>query len=208
MKKTLLVLFTFLASAACALAQDTPHVIEGNYVGDLYVSLFNPINDETEKSDDACSVNIVADGENTVTFALYNFAFAGMPVGDIVLKSVPVSEGAEQSVVFGENAPTNLELAGGEILATAQINTATSAVAAKTLTADIDVVWTNAPGEPAPIYVRFVGGYKGTPTGIDAVETAKRASGVYSLAGVRLGNSTQGLPKGIYIVDGQKKFVK
>ena len=57
----------------------------------------------------------------------------------------PVSEGAEQSVVFGENAPTNLELAGGEILATAQINTATSAVAAKTLTADIDVVWTNAP---------------------------------------------------------------
>lgn len=198
----------FLSTVTCALAQDVTTAVQGNYVGDLYVSLFNPLYNETTKDPNPCSVNVVADGENTVTFALYNFSFSGAPCGDIILKNIPVSEDSNQSVVFGENAPVGLVLMDGAIEATAQINKNASSITGKQITADIDVMWTNAPGEPTPIYVRFVGEYKGAPTGISAIETAKRASGVYSLAGVRLGNSTQGLPKGIYIVDGQKKFVK
>ena len=48
------------------------------------------------------------------------------------------------------------------------------------------------------------------PTGItDLVDEAANASGkVYNLQGVEVGNTTEGLPKGVYIKNGRKIIVK
>jgi len=61
-------------------------------------------------------------------------------------------------------------------------------------------------GSPDVIYV-----VKSIPDGIEVVkasETKVKQRGVYSLSGQRLGDTTEGLPKGIYIVDGRKTVVK
>ena len=48
------------------------------------------------------------------------------------------------------------------------------------------------------------------PTGItDMVDDAASASGkIYNLQGVVVGNTTEGLPKGVYIKNGRKIIVK
>lgn len=61
-------------------------------------------------------------------------------------------------------------------------------------------------GSPDVIYV-----VKSIPDGIEVVkasETKAKQRGVYSLGGQRLGDSIEGLQKGIYIVDGRKTVVK
>lgn len=208
MKKNLLLLLAVIATTMTATAQSTAKAIEGTYTGDLYISLFEPIGDETEKDETPRSVNIVADGENTVTFSLYDFAFMGMPLGDIVLEKIPVSETPEKSVVFGDKEPVFLSFQPAGIEATAKINSGTSMVSGNNLSADIDVVWTN--GGDAPIYVRFVGTRPSDPTGIGSIATTTDArTGIYTLSGIRVSaGSTKGLPKGIYVVNGKKTFVK
>ena len=51
---------------------------------------------------------------------------------------------------------------------------------------------------------------EGETTGItDIVDDAANASGkVYNLQGVLVGNTTEGLPKGVYIKNGRKIIVK
>ena len=57
-------------------------------------------------------------------------------------------------------------------------------------------------------------GDQGTTTSISFTELAPeaiqaiRANGVYNLNGQKVANTTDGLPKGIYIVNGQKTIVK
>ena len=52
------------------------------------------------------------------------------------------------------------------------------------------------------------------PDGIESVETDIKNVDVYSISGVRVKtnattrNATQGLPKGVYIVNGKKTIVK
>ena len=61
-------------------------------------------------------------------------------------------------------------------------------------------------GSPDVIYV-----VKNIPDGIEAVKTSNtkvQQRGVYSLSGQRLGNTTEGLPKGVYIVNGLKTVIK
>lgn len=48
----------------------------------------------------------------------------------------------------------------------------------------------------------------GSTVGIDQIEADGKALEVFSLAGVRLGNSLQGLPAGVYIVNGKKVMLK
>ena len=63
-----------------------------------------------------------------------------------------------------------------------------------------------AAGSPDVIYV-----VRDIPAGIETVkasETASRPRGVFSLSGQRLADTTDGLPKGIYIVNGRKTVVK
>ena len=49
---------------------------------------------------------------------------------------------------------------------------------------------------------------KGNPEGISEIVAASRNTGVYNLQGQFLGNSTQKLQQGIYIVNGHKQVVK
>ena len=61
-------------------------------------------------------------------------------------------------------------------------------------------------GSPDVIYV-----VKNIPDGIEAVKTSNtkvQQRGVYSLSGQRLGDTTEGLPKGVYIVNGLKTVIK
>ncbi len=52
--------------------------------------------------------------------------------------------------------------------------------------------------------------YDNTPTGINQVETVKKAleGKVFNLNGQLVGTSTEGLAKGIYIVNGKKVIIK
>lgn len=169
MKRTLLTLvavFTFISSM---MAQNVAKEIEASYLGDLYISLAELT--DTDEPIPNQSIQIVADGENTVTLSIYNFAFFGNVLGDIVLEKVPVSKNAEGSVVFGENSPVELNFVEAGITATAKINEASSYVNDEAIVANIDVVWTNA-DVPTPIYVRFVGN--------EVSEAASQASGAYT----------------------------
>ena len=44
--------------------------------------------------------------------------------------------------------------------------------------------------------------------GVELIESDAAANGVYSITGVRMGNSTENLPAGIYIVNGKKLVIK
>ena len=61
---------------------------------------------------------------------------------------------------------------------------------------------------PAALSVKFGGDVTGMGN-VVAEETAPRANGVYNLQGVKLSNgSVEGLPAGLYIVNGRKVLVK
>lgn len=227
MRKTLL-LFTMLFSAVSLFAQAVAQKAAGNYSGILYVNLFEPINDETlplPETDDegnpiydgndnqvnkTFEVVIESQAENTVKFGLYNFGFAGMNLGDIVLENVPVEEQADGSVKFGENSPVSFRFgdSDGEILATAKINEENSYIKGDYAYIDVDVVWTNSSpdvedptddSDDVPIYVRFQG-TDAVKTGIASVGTATVKNKAFDLQGRRI----EKMQNGISIVNGKK----
>lgn len=215
MKKTLLTLFVS-AFALVAGAQNVATQVAGEYVGDLWVALGAPV-DTTDVDTKMPGQSITMEAgaaEGTIDFALYNFQFAGMSVGDIALDAVPVSADDAGAVKFGDNPVVPLSLLGGVIQATAQINIAESLVRGDSIYAKIDVVWTNGP-VPTPINV-FFKGKKTVQAGIgDALTTPAasanvKAEGVYTTTGVKLRptGDTTGLPAGIYIVNGKTRIIK
>ena len=215
MKKTLLTLFVS-AFALVAGAQNVAIQVAGEYVGDLWVALGTPV-DTTDADTKMPGQSITMEAgaaEGTIDFALYNFQFAGMSVGDIALDAVPVSADDAGAVKFGDNPVVPLSLLGGVIQATAQINIAESLVRGDSIYAKIDVVWTNGP-VPMPINV-FFKGKKTVQAGIgDALTTPAasanvKAEGVYTTTGVKLRptGDTIGLPAGIYIVNGKTRIIK
>lgn len=215
MKKTLLTLFVS-AFALVAGAQNVATQVAGEYVGDLWVALGTPV-DTTDADTKMPGQSITMEAgaaEGTIDFALYNFQFAGMSVGDIALDAVPVSADDAGAVKFGDNPVVPLSLLGGVIQATAQINIAESLVRGDSIYAKIDVVWTNGP-VPTPINV-FFKGKKTVQAGIgDALATPAasanvKAEGVYTTTGVKLRptGDTTGLPAGIYIVNGKTRIIK
>lgn len=225
MRKTLL-LFTMLFSAVSLFAQTVAQKAAGNYSGILYVSLYEPVNDETQplpETDDEGNpiydgndnqvnkifeVVIESQAENTVKFGLYNFGFAGMNLGDIVLENVPVEEQADGSVKFGENSPVLFSFGDGEILATAKINEENSYIKGDYAYIDVDVVWTNSDtdvedptddSDDVPIYVHFQG-TDAVKTGIASVGTATVKNKAFDLQGRRI----EKMQNGISIVNGKK----
>ena len=215
MKKTLLTLFVS-AFALVAGAQNVATQVAGAYVGELWVALGTPV-DTTDADTKMPGQSITMEAgvaEGTIDFALYNFQFAGMSVGDIALDAVPVSADDAGAVKFGDNPVVPLSLLGGVIQATAQINIAESLVRGDSIYAKIDVVWTNGP-VPTPINV-FFKGKKTVQAGIgDALTTPAasanvKAEGVYTTTGVKLRptGDTTGLPAGIYIVNGKTRIIK
>ena len=211
MKKFLLAIVTLMSATFTAQAQSVAEAIAGEYTGEIYISIAAPITDETRPEETPTTLTIAADeGGESVTLSLANFEFGGLPLGDIVLPNVPVSQNADGSVTFGDNPEVSFRfepMPGYAIEATACLNPAGSVISGGVLTANIDVMWTNVE-VPVPIYVRFVS--DGT-SGIDSVTArpATGAKGIYTISGRRVNaTDTTALPAGLYIVDGKKTLVK
>lgn len=200
MKKILLTLVVTLFSMNSLFAQDIAKKADGIYNGKLWINLMSPIDDESEPVEGQ-EIKIFPNGENTVTFALYNFMFGDAVLGDIVLPNIPVTE-KDGKILFGENAPVAFNFAEAGIEATAQLNSTTSFIEGDRIYADIDVIWTN--GDNIPIYVRF-DGKKTAATGIANIAANKHTGieNIYNLNGVRISAA-----KGLCIKNGKKVFVK
>ena len=200
MKKILLTLVVTLFSMNSLFAQDIAKKADGIYNGKLWINLMSPIDDESEPVEGQ-EIKIFPDGENTVTFALYNFMFGDAVLGDIVLPNIPVTE-KDGKILFGEKAPVAFNFAEAGIEATAQLNSTTSFIEGDRIYADIDVIWTN--GDNIPIYVRFDGN-KTAATGIANIAAGKTSGEecIYNLSGVRISTA-----KGLCIKNGKKVFVK
>ena len=204
MKKTLLTIVTLLTMSAAAMAQNVADLV-GSYKGDLYIQLIDPITEESEALPDQ-SIKIEAGQGQSINFALYNFSFGDdLQLGDIILNNVGVK--AEGKVVkFNDEKAVDLSFLGGAIQATAKINPATSQIEGNNILVNLDVFWIQPGQDPTPIYVRFVG-TKESATGIEGIEIAPAQQSIYTLNGVRVNQTLNELPKGIYIVNG-KKIIK
>ena len=175
----------------------------GDYNGDLYVS-FDPINEETEVTGQY-KVELTAAGANSINFALRNFSFGDLQLGDIVIPNMPVSMNGTK-VTFGDMEPLRMLLGEGEtaIDCTVKIDPATSYVENHVLFVNLDIVWFQDGGE-IPIYVRF---NSSEWVGLQHVSIAKKTGRIYSIDGRYAGNSLEGLSRGIYVQDGKKIYVK
>ncbi|MCI7615047.1 MAG: calycin-like domain-containing protein [Bacteroidales bacterium] len=175
----------------------------GDYNGDLYVS-FDPINEETEVTAQQ-TVELTAAGANSINFALRNFSFGDLQLGDIVIPNMPVSMNGTK-VTFGDMEPLRMLLGEGEtaIDCTVKIDPATSYVENHVLFVNLDIVWFQDGGE-IPIYVRF---NSSEWVGLQHVSIAKKTGRIYSIDGRYAGNSLEGLSRGIYVQDGKKIYVK
>ena len=175
----------------------------GDYNGDLYVS-FDPINEETEVTGQY-KVELTAAGANSINFALRNFSFGDLQLGDIVIPNMPVSMNGTK-VAFGEMEPLRMLLGEGEtaIDCTVKIDPATSYVENHVLFVNLDIVWFMGEDQ-TPIYVRF---NSSKWVGLQNVSIAKKTGRIYSIDGRYAGNSLQGLSRGIYVQDGKKIYVK
>lgn len=175
----------------------------GDYNGDLIVS-FEPINEETEVTGQH-KVELTAAGANSINFALRNFSFSDMQLGDIVIPNMPVSMNGTK-VTFGDMEPLRMLLGEGEttVDCSVKIDPATSYVENNTLIVNLDIVWFFGE-EQTPIYVRFD---SSKYVGLQHVSIAKKTGRIYSIDGRYAGNSLQGLSRGIYVQDGKKIYVK
>lgn len=178
--------------------------IAGQYAGDLYISLGEEINDETEPMPGQ-SLDVTAAVDATkggVDLAIHNFSFGDIPLGDILLPSISVTTDSLNRVVFGKNESIELSFLDGAIMATAYLDETKSYISGNDIVAYINVMWTNK--EPQiPIYVLF----KGKRT-VDAITlpttTQKAADVVYDLLSGRRIKASEMQRHGIYFVNGKK----
>ena len=175
----------------------------GDYNGDLYVS-FDPINEETEVTGQY-KVELTAAGANSINFALRNFSFGDLQLGDIVIPNMPVSMNGTK-VTFGDMEPLRMLLGEGEtaIDCSVKVDPATSYVENHVLFVNLDIVWFMGEDQ-TPIYVRF---NSSEWVGLQHVSIAKKTGRIYSIDGRYAGNSLEGLSRGIYVQDGKKIYVK
>lgn len=200
--------------ATAAFAQNAAKNVSGTYTGDLYISMGAPVDTATAEPLPNQSVTITpsqTDSISTIDFNLPNFALEDLALGDINLPGIGVVEGNGQ-YNFAPNDQQSLTFLQGtpmQINALVSINDSTSSIKNSEAFVNIDVIWVQSEDTQMPIYVTFVGKKK-VPAGISQVATsANKATGIYTLTGVRV-NATdvKSLPKGIYIVNGKKQIVK
>lgn len=180
--------------------------IAGQYAGDLYISLGEEINDETEPMpDQTLDITAAADSvKGGVDLAIHNFAFGDIPLGDILLPSISVTTDSLNRVVFGKNEPVELSFLDGAIMATAYLDETKSYISGNDIVAYINVMWTNTDPDPqVPIYVLFKG-----KRIVDAITlpttTQKAADVVYDLLSGRRIKASEMQRHGIYLVNGKK----
>lgn len=214
MKKLLLSVCACLCMATAAFAQNAAKNVSGTYTGDLYISLGAPVDTAEAEPLPNQSVTITpsqTDSVSTIDFNLPNFALGDLALGDINLPGIGVVEGDGQ-YKFAPNDQQSLTFLQGtpmQINALVSINDSTSSIKDSEAFVNIDVIWVQSEDTQMPIYVTFVGKKK-VAAGISQVATTEtKATGIYTLTGVRI-NSTdvKSLPKGIYIVNGKKEIIK
>ncbi len=211
MKKTLLALFAMFVVSTAIVGQNAKDIV-GKYTGDLYIQLFDPINEETEAIPNQRVEITAGSTERTVNFALYDFAFGDMKLGDILLSEISITKN-DAIYSFGEKAAVRFDFPVEDnmsISASVALNPTGSYVHGDSLVANIDVIWhAGEVGGDVPIYVLFKG-VRPASTGIGNLENVNTAGvEIYTLHGVRVTpQQGQKLPKGLYVVNGKKTFVK
>ena len=210
MKKFLLSLAVLFTAAFSANAQtvDTKPIC-GDYTCDFYLSMpQNP--DEEIFPDDlepipGTPVQILAGEEaGSINFFIKDFSLMGEVLGDVLLKNIKVQCDAEGKYTFVEHDAQRVELADGEIVADAKLNSATTYVKGGKLYADVDIVWIMNDVPVSPIYVRLISTASTAGIGEVSVNRTTR-NGVYTLDGRFLGNELKAnAPKGVYVVNGKK----
>lgn len=214
MKKLLLSVCACLCMATAAFAQNAAKNVSGTYTGDLYISLGAPVDTAEAEPIPDQSILITpsqTDSISTIDFSLPNFALGDLALGEINLPGIGVVEGDGQ-YNFAPNDLQSLTFLPGtpmQIDALVCINDTTSSIKNSEAVININVIWVESEDSQIPIYVTFVG-KKTVDAGISQVATTEtKATGIYTLTGVRVNTTdVKSLPKGIYIVDGKKMFVK
>lgn len=200
--------------ATAAFAQNAAKNVSGTYTGDLYIALGAPVDTTKDEPIPDQSIQITpsqTDSISTIDFSLSNFGFSGMMLGDINLPGIGVVEGDGQ-YNFAPNDLQSLTFLPGtenQIDALVCINDTASSIKNSEAVINIDVIWVMSEDTQLPIYVTFVG-KKTVDAGISQVATTEtKATGIYTLTGVRMPNTdATNLPKGIYIINGKKTIIK
>lgn len=140
--KNFLLACVAVASSLSAFAQTDVTPVVNKYSGDLYISLKVENYDENSKMDAKVTVS-ASDEAGKVDFSLPNFAFGGMPLGDIFLPGISISQ-KEDKYVFAENPDVRFNFLAGtpnEIVADAHLNEQKSYIKGDSIVAYIPVQW-------------------------------------------------------------------
>lgn len=164
------------------------------YVGTLVVSF------GTDTTIPDSELYITPNSANTCTMAIYDFAFMGATVGDIIVDNISTTTGADGVITYsGSKEGLQLSLGGSPLVA--NVNVTGTETAAGQLTMNIAV---NVPGL-GDIPVTF-NGQKQT-TGIDSIIDDENAPVEYfNLNGVRV--DSESLAPGIYVKRQGRKVSK
>ena len=163
-------------------------------------------------TNEAATVSITDNGNGTCTFILPNFSFQGIPLGDIVVENVTMTEAAGTTTY--EGSATGMVLVPGSITADVALNGTIDANG--TVDFKIDVTWVEA---NLPINVTFTSDPTSSIANIDANGTAiygttgaiaingyTGTASIYGITGQLLksvpvdGNALINIDGGIYIV--------
>lgn len=165
----------------------------------------------------AGTVTITENGDGTCTFLLPNFSFNNVPLGDIVVENVAITENGETKEYNGE--AKGLVLGGEDVGLTITADaTLSGTIIGDVVDFKIDVVWTGDGGN-MPIDVTFTSGKLSSVEGINAATAAvygttgaiaingyTGTAQVYNIGGQLVasrivdGNATIDVTAGIYIV--------
>lgn len=155
--KNFLLACVAVASSLSAFAQTDVTPVVNKYSGDLYISVEVENYDEDSKMDAKVTVS-ASDEAGKVDFSLPNFAFGGVPLGDIFLPGISISQ-KEDKYVFAENPDVRFNFLAGtpaEIVADAHLNETKSYIKGDSIVAYIPVQWIQSTRK-TPIYVLFKG---------------------------------------------------
>lgn len=155
--KNFLLTCVAVASSLSAFAQTDVTPVVNKYSGDLYISVKVENYDEDSKMDAKVTVS-ASDEAGKVDFSLPNFAFGEVPLGDIFLPGISISQ-KEDKYVFAENPDVRFNFLAGtpaEIVADAHLNETKSYIKGDSIVAYIPVQWIQSTRK-TPIYVLFKG---------------------------------------------------
>lgn len=134
----------------------------------------------------AGTVTITENGDGTCTFLLPNFSFNNVPLGDIVVENVAITENGETKEYNGE--AKGLVLGGEDVGLTITADaTLSGTIIGDVVDFKIDVVWTGDGGNK-PIDVTFTSGKLSSVEGINAA-----AAAVYGTTGAIAINGYTGM---------------